>query len=43
MCMVKLESLEDLESLPVTKWNIKQPLESEEREDAFLKGALIFE
>lgn len=40
MVMVKLQSLEDMENLPVTAWNIKQPLESEERENALFNGGL---
>ena len=40
MTMVRLESWTDLESLPRTKWNIPQPLESEEREDALKTGGL---
>jgi 5-formyltetrahydrofolate cyclo-ligase len=38
MEMVRLYSLQDLENLPTTKWNIKQPLESEERENALETG-----
>jgi 5-formyltetrahydrofolate cyclo-ligase len=38
MEMVRLYSLRDLENLPTTKWNIKQPLESEERENALETG-----
>ncbi|RZF43662.1 hypothetical protein LSTR_LSTR016226, partial [Laodelphax striatellus] len=34
MSMVKLNSLDDLESLPKTKWNIRQPLETDAREEA---------
>ncbi|XP_069671781.1 5-formyltetrahydrofolate cyclo-ligase-like isoform X2 [Periplaneta americana] len=40
MEMVRLHSLQDLENLPKTKWNIKQPLESDERENALLTGGL---
>jgi 5-formyltetrahydrofolate cyclo-ligase len=38
MQMVRLHSLQDLETLPTTKWNIKQPPESEERENALETG-----
>lgn len=38
MDMVQLYSLQDLENLPRTKWNIPQPLESEERENALDTG-----
>ncbi|XP_043269786.1 5-formyltetrahydrofolate cyclo-ligase [Venturia canescens] len=40
MCMVKLDSLEDYEKLPLTKWNIKQPLASDARDDALETGGL---
>lgn len=40
MMMVKLHSLEDYESLPLTKWNIKQPADNN-REDAIATGKLI--
>lgn len=38
MEMVKLMSLDDLQTLPVTKWNIRQPSLKEVREDAFTNG-----
>lgn len=38
MRLVKLYSLQDLEALPETSWKIKQPLETDEREDACTKG-----
>lgn len=38
MEMVKLISLEDYESLPLTKWNIKQPSLTEYRENALETG-----
>ncbi|XP_022186373.2 5-formyltetrahydrofolate cyclo-ligase [Nilaparvata lugens] len=38
MSMVKLNSMEDLKSLPKTKWNIRQPLETDAREEASEKG-----
>ncbi|XP_023290057.1 5-formyltetrahydrofolate cyclo-ligase isoform X2 [Orussus abietinus] len=39
MEMVKLHSMEDFESLPLTKWNIKQPHFRDDRENA-LQGGL---
>ena len=38
MEMVRLKDLADYESLPVTKWNIKQPADDEEREEALQHG-----
>ncbi|ENN80019.1 hypothetical protein YQE_03496, partial [Dendroctonus ponderosae] len=40
MQMVKLASMEDWTNLPLTKWNIKQPLLADHREDAFETGGL---
>lgn len=40
MVMVRLKSMEDLKSLPKTKWNIQQPLETDQREDALETGGL---
>ncbi|XP_066244943.1 5-formyltetrahydrofolate cyclo-ligase [Euwallacea similis] len=40
MQMVRLASIEDWETLPLTKWNIKQPLLKEKREDAVETGGL---
>ncbi|XP_050293751.1 5-formyltetrahydrofolate cyclo-ligase-like [Anthonomus grandis grandis] len=40
MQMVKLRSMEDWETLPLTKWNIKQPLLKDVREDAIETGGL---
>lgn len=37
MEMVKLQSMDDYESLPLTKWNIKQPV-LEGRENALQTG-----
>ncbi|XP_019874396.1 5-formyltetrahydrofolate cyclo-ligase isoform X2 [Aethina tumida] len=42
MQMVKLKSMEDWETLPVTKWNIKQPSLKDNREDALQTGGLDF-
>lgn len=38
--MVRLDSMEDYEKLPLTKWNIKQPDVREKREDALESGAV---
>ncbi|KAK2584307.1 hypothetical protein KPH14_006700 [Odynerus spinipes] len=40
MEMVKLLSMDDYEKLPLTKWNIKQPDTSENRENALENGGL---
>ncbi|GLV43416.1 Methenyltetrahydrofolate synthetase [Carabus blaptoides fortunei] len=40
MEMVKLESLRDYDTLPLTKWNIKQPNLTEPRENALETGGL---
>lgn len=40
MEMLKLHSMEDYQSLPVTKWNIKQPAADEQREEALSSGGL---
>jgi len=40
MEMVKLHSMKDWEELPLTKWNIKQPKLSEERDNALDTGGL---
>ena len=38
--MVGLKSLNDLSSLPKTKWDIPQPTEDEEREDCLVTGGI---
>ena len=40
MTMVRITSLQDLETLPKTKWNIPQPLASDQREDCLATGGL---
>ncbi|PRD19808.1 UNVERIFIED_CONTAM: 5-formyltetrahydrofolate cyclo-ligase [Trichonephila clavipes] len=41
MIMVKLQSLQDFENLPVTSWNIKQPQYSEDLLDALATGIFL--
>lgn len=41
MEMLKLYSMEDYQSLPVTKWNIKQPAADDKREEALSSGTFI--
>ena len=38
MKMVKLESLDDFNNMPETKWKIKQPAENDVRPDALETG-----
>lgn len=40
MEMVHLKSMEDYETLPLTKWNIKQPCRTEYRKNALETGEL---
>nr|CAD7449224.1 unnamed protein product [Timema bartmani] len=40
MDMLRVNTLQELESLPLTKWNIRQPLISDERENALNSGGL---
>lgn len=42
MEMVKLRDMEDWETLPLTKWNIKQPYLKDVRENALDAGKIIF-
>lgn len=39
--MVKINSIDELESLPKTKWNISQPADNDIREDALTTGILL--
>lgn len=39
--MVKLDSMEDYERLPLTKWNIKQPDVNEIRDNALETGEKV--
>ncbi|KPP73568.1 5-formyltetrahydrofolate cyclo-ligase-like, partial [Scleropages formosus] len=40
MDMLKLNGAKDIEDLPVTSWNIRQPGDDEEREEALATGGL---
>lgn len=40
MTMVRTKSVEDIMSLPKTKWNISQPANNDVREDALETGIL---
>ncbi|KAJ8340359.1 hypothetical protein SKAU_G00349920 [Synaphobranchus kaupii] len=40
MDMLRLASAEDMQSLPLTSWNIRQPGDEEEREEALATGGL---
>jgi len=40
MKMVRLRGMDEYESLPLTKWNIKQPDFKDAREDAMTNGGL---
>ncbi|KAI1889720.1 hypothetical protein AGOR_G00165850 [Albula goreensis] len=40
MDMLRLVSAKDIESLPLTSWNIRQPGDNEEREEALATGGL---
>ena len=41
MQMLRIQNLEDYNTLPLTKWNIKQPNADEGREDALETGAFV--
>lgn len=38
MVMLKINNIDDYESLPLTKWNIKQPNAEDNRENALENG-----
>ncbi|TNN28857.1 5-formyltetrahydrofolate cyclo-ligase [Liparis tanakae] len=40
MDMLKLNSLQDMETLPLTSWNIRQPAEDDHRDEALATGGL---
>ncbi|XP_006628680.2 5-formyltetrahydrofolate cyclo-ligase [Lepisosteus oculatus] len=40
MDMLKLTAAQDIQALPVTSWNIRQPGDNEEREEALATGGL---
>merc|ERR1711970_822756 len=40
MDMVRIHNMDDYNSLPVTSWNIKQPADDDEREEALESGGL---
>ena len=40
MEMVRLYNIQDYETLPLTKWNIKQPSDDEKRPEALDEGSL---
>ncbi|CAG7817074.1 unnamed protein product [Allacma fusca] len=40
MEMLRLHSWQDFETLPLTKWNIRQPSEKDNREEALTSGGL---
>lgn len=41
MLMVKIKSLDELNSLPKTSWNISQPADDDVHEDALTTGTLL--
>lgn len=40
MVMLKVHSLDDIQTLPLTKWNIRQPTNDGTRENAFENGKI---
>lgn len=38
MVLLKVHSFDDVQTLPLTKWNIRQPLNDGSRESAFENG-----
>jgi len=41
MLMVEIKSLDEINSLPKTKWNISQPADNDVHEDALTTGTLL--
>lgn len=41
MEMIRLDSLDDYNNLPVNKWNIKQPADREVRDSVFDAGKYL--
>lgn len=41
MLMVKIKSIDELNSLPKTRWNISQPADDDVHEDALTTGVLL--
>lgn len=41
MLMVKIKSIDELNSLPKTSWKISQPADDDVREDALSTGTLL--
>lgn len=43
MLMVEIKSLDEINSLPKTRWNISQPADNDVHEDALITGTLLME
>ena len=41
MDMLEVFAIEDIDSLPETKWHIKQPADDDDRPNALLTGSII--
>ena len=41
MDMLEVFAIEDIDSLPETKWHIKQPADEDDRPNALLTGSII--
>jgi hypothetical protein len=39
--MLRLYSMDDIQTLEVTKWDVRQPAADEERENALTTGAFV--